>query len=100
MRNKGLIIALTVIVTALCAYFLFFTYVSRGVQSKAVAYATHSGKLNETQRQHYLDSVWRAPVFGPFTYREVRQSELGLGLDLKGGMHVTLKFRRWKLCGP
>ncbi len=91
MRNKGLIIALTAVVTALCAYFLFFTYVSRGVQGKAVAYATHDGKLNETARQHYLDSVWRAPVFGPFTYREVRQSELGLGLDLKGGMHVTLE---------
>lgn len=91
MRNKGLIIALTLVVTALCAYFLFFTYVSRGVQEKAVAYATRNGKLNEGQRQHYLDSVWRAPVFGPFTYREVRQSELGLGLDLKGGMHVTLE---------
>ncbi|WP_426060472.1 protein translocase subunit SecDF [Hymenobacter sp. B1770] len=91
MRNKGLIIALTVVVTALCAYFLFFTYVSRGVQQKAVAYATRNGKLDETARQHYLDSVWRAPVFGPFTYREVRQSELGLGLDLKGGMHVTLE---------
>jgi SecD/SecF fusion protein len=91
MRNKGLIIALTVIVSALCAYFLFFTYVSRGVQQKAVAYATRNGKLNEQSRQHYLDSVWRAPVFGPFTYREVRQSELGLGLDLKGGMHVTLE---------
>ena len=91
MRNKGLIITLTVVVSALCAYFLFFTYVSRGVQQKAVAYATHRGQLNELQRQHYLDSVWRAPVFGPFTYREVRQSELGLGLDLKGGMHVTLE---------
>ena len=91
MRNKGLIITLTVIVSALCAYFLFFTYVSRGVQDKAVAYATRNSRLNEPRRQHYLDSVWRAPVFGPFTYREVRQSELGLGLDLKGGMHVTLE---------
>jgi len=91
MRNKGIIIALTVIVSALCAYFLFFTYVSRGVQDKAVAYATQNGKVNETKRQHYLDSVWRAPVFGPYTYRDVRQSELGLGLDLKGGMHVTLE---------
>ena len=91
MRNKGIIIALTVIVSVLCAYFLFFTYVSRGVQQKAVAYATHNGQLNEIQRQHYLDSVWRAPVFGPYTYRDVRQNELGLGLDLKGGMHVTLE---------
>ena len=91
MRNKGLIIALTLIVSALCAYFLFFTYISRGVQNKAVEYATANGKIDEQARQHYLDSVWRAPVFGPFTYREVRQSELGLGLDLKGGMHVTLE---------
>src|SRR6476661_2814795 len=91
MRNKGLIIALTVIVTALCGYFLFFTYVSRGVQDKAIDYATKNGKVDEKMRQHYLDSVWRAPVFGPYTYRDVRQSELGLGLDLKGGMHVTLE---------
>ncbi|QKG57643.1 protein translocase subunit SecDF [Hymenobacter sp. BRD128] len=91
MRYKGLIIALTLIVSVLCAYFLFFTYVSRGVQDKAVAYATHNGQLNEAKRQHYLDSVWRAPVFGSYTYRDVKQSELGLGLDLKGGMHVTLE---------
>ncbi len=91
MRYKGLIITLTVIVSVLCAYFLFFTYVSRGVQDKAVAYATRNGKLDETKRQHYLDSVWRAPVFGNYTYRDVKQSELGLGLDLKGGMHVTLE---------
>jgi SecD/SecF fusion protein len=91
MRYKGLIIALTLIVSVLCAYFLFFTYVSRGVQDKAVAYATRNGQLNEAKRQHYLDSVWRAPVFGSYTYRDVKQSELGLGLDLKGGMHVTLE---------
>ncbi|MGI4875482.1 MAG: protein translocase subunit SecDF [Janthinobacterium lividum] len=91
MRNKGIIIALTVIVSVLCAYFLFFTYVSRGVQDKAVVYATKGGKLSENKRQHYLDSVWRAPVFGSYTYRDVKQSELGLGLDLKGGMHVTLE---------
>jgi SecD/SecF fusion protein len=91
MRNKGLIIALTVVVSVLCAYFLFFTYISRQVQDKAVAYATKNGQLNENQRQHYLDSVWRAPVFGSYTYRDVKQSELGLGLDLKGGMHVTLE---------
>jgi len=91
MRNKGMIIALTAIVSVLCAYFLFFTYISRQVQDKAVAYATKNGQLNENQRQHYLDSVWRAPVFGSYTYRDVKQSELGLGLDLKGGMHVTLE---------
>lgn len=91
MRNKGLIITLTVIVTALCTYFLFLTYVSRGVQQKAIDYATRNGNVDQQLRQHYLDSVWRAPVFGPLTYRDVREKELGLGLDLKGGMHVTLE---------
>ncbi|RSK35337.1 protein translocase subunit SecDF [Hymenobacter metallilatus] len=91
MRNKGLIITLTVLVSVLCLYFLSLTLVSRGVQRDAARYASRSGQLNEKQRQHYLDSVWRAPVFGPLTYKEVRQSELGLGLDLNGGMHLTME---------
>ncbi|UYZ63032.1 protein translocase subunit SecDF [Hymenobacter weizhouensis] len=91
MRNKGLIITLTLLVSALCIYFLSLTLISRGVQKDAVTYASRTGRLDEKKRQHYLDSVWRAPVFGPLTYKDVRTSELGLGLDLKGGMHVTLE---------
>ncbi|MBC6990738.1 protein translocase subunit SecDF [Hymenobacter sp. BT491] len=95
MRNKGLIIALTLIVSLLCAYFFTFTFISRRVQANAVTYATHNGTVDQQQRQHYLDSVWRAPVANilgvDYTYRDVRASELGLGLDLKGGMHVTLE---------
>jgi len=91
MRHKGLIITLTAVVAIICGYHLFLTYVSNGVQDKAVAYATRNGQLNELKRQHYLDSVWRAPVLGSLTYRDVRESQLGLGLDLKGGMHVTLE---------
>ena len=95
MRNKGLIIGLTVIVSALCLYFFTFTFISQRVQRQAVAYATRNGQVDQQQRQHYLDSVWRAPVTNilgvDYTYRDVRSSELGLGLDLKGGMHVTLE---------
>ncbi|GAA4005803.1 protein translocase subunit SecDF [Hymenobacter fastidiosus] len=95
MRNKGLIIALAVIVSVLCIYFLSFTMVSRRVQQQAVDYATRNGQVDQPKRQHYLDSVWRAPVINvlgvDYTYKDVRQSELGLGLDLKGGMHVTLE---------
>ncbi|WP_426493076.1 protein translocase subunit SecDF [Hymenobacter sp. 102] len=91
MRNKGLIITLTVLVSALCLYFLSLTLVSRGVQRDAARYATRGGQVNEKLRQRYLDSVWRAPVFGPLTYKNVRQSELGLGLDLNGGMHLTVE---------
>ncbi|KAA9338533.1 protein translocase subunit SecDF [Hymenobacter busanensis] len=95
MRNKGLVIALTLIVSALCVYFLYFTFVSRRVQADAVTYATRNGQVDQQKRQHYLDSVWRVPVTSvlgaDYTYRDVRASELGLGLDLKGGMHVTLE---------
>lgn len=95
MRNKGLVITLTLIVSALCVYFLYFTFVSRRVQADAVQYATTNGAVDQNKRQHYLDSVWRAPVTNvlgaEYTYRDVRNSELGLGLDLKGGMHVTLE---------
>ncbi|MBC6613348.1 protein translocase subunit SecDF [Hymenobacter sp. BT507] len=95
MRNKGLIIGLTIVVSALCIYFLTFTFISRRVQSDAVSYATKNGVVNQQARQRYLDSVWRAPVTSilgvDYTYRDVRASELGLGLDLKGGMHVTLE---------
>lgn len=96
MRNKAFIIILTVVVAVLCAYYLSFTLVSRGVQQKAEAYATDAqGNVNMNKKQAYLDSVWKMPVFNflgaEYTYQDVRKSELGLGLDLKGGMHVTME---------
>jgi SecD/SecF fusion protein len=96
MQNKGIIVFLTVLVTVLCLYYLSFTLVSNGVQKKATEYAMdESGNVDFAKRQSYLDSVWREPVYHflgfPFTYQEVKETELGLGLDLQGGMHVTLE---------
>lgn len=96
MQNKGVIVFLTVIITALCLYYLSFTLVSNGVQQKATEYATDaSGNIDFAKRRAYLDSVWRQPVYNflgaDFTYQEVKETELGLGLDLQGGMHVTLE---------
>src|SRR5918993_1946289 len=96
MQNKGLIIILTVVITALCLYYLSFTYVSRGVQDDAVEYATNKdGVVDLSKKQTYLDSVWNIPVYNLFgaeyTYKEVKDNELSLGLDLQGGMHVTLE---------
>ncbi|AWW30789.1 protein translocase subunit SecDF [Echinicola strongylocentroti] len=95
MQNKGIIVFLTVIVTALCLYYLSFTYVSSTVQEDAIAYATDAdGNLDFAKKQSYLDSVWREPVYNflgiEYTFKEVKETELGLGLDLQGGMHVTL----------
>ncbi|WP_163380593.1 protein translocase subunit SecDF [Cyclobacterium sp. SYSU L10401] len=96
MKNKGIIVFLTVVVTGLCLYYLSFTLVSNSVQDKATTYATdETGNIDFDKRQSYLDSVWREPVYNflgiPFTYQEVKNTELGLGLDLQGGMHVTLE---------
>ncbi len=96
MRNKGAVILLTVVVTLLCIYYLSFTFKSRSVQQDAIEYATEeSGVINLSKKQAYLDSVWNLPVYNllgvEFTYKEVKENELSLGLDLQGGMHVTLE---------
>ena len=96
MQNKGLIIILTVVITALCLFYLSFTYVSKGVQDDAIEFATDKdGVVDLSKKQIYLDSVWNIPVYNLFgaeyTYKEVKDNELSLGLDLQGGMHVTLE---------
>ncbi len=97
MRNKGFVTVLTVIVTTLCVYYLSFTLISRGVQKDAAVYATdENGVVDPAKKQQYLDSVWHKPVFNflglkELTYEEIKSSEISLGLDLQGGMHVTLE---------
>jgi SecD/SecF fusion protein len=96
MQNKGLVIFITIVITALCLYYLSFTYVSFGIQQDAIEYATdESGIVSLNEKQTYLDSVWSIPVYNLFgaeyTYKEVKDNELSLGLDLLGGMHVTLE---------
>jgi SecD/SecF fusion protein len=96
MKNKGFIITLTVIITLLCVYYLSFTFVSRGIQRDATEIATdQEGNLDFYRKQSYLDSVWNEPVYNllgvQYTYKEVKDTELSLGLDLQGGMHVTLE---------
>src|SRR5687767_14259542 len=97
MQNKGFIVVLTIIISTLCLYYLSFTLVSRGVQQDAISYAMDAeGKVNVDKKQGYLDSVWNKPVYNllglkEYTYKEVKGSEISLGLDLQGGMHVTLE---------
>ena len=96
MRNKGAIVVLTIIVTALSLYYLSFTFVSHNIQKEAIAFATdESGVLNLGKKQQYLDSIWNEPVYSLFgmeyTFKEIKETELSLGLDLQGGMHVVLE---------
>lgn len=96
MKNKGFIVTLTVIITLLCIYYLSFTLVSRNIQQDAIEFATdENGSLDFYKKQAYLDSVWNEPVYSllgvEYTYKDVKETELSLGLDLQGGMHVTLE---------
>lgn len=96
MRNKNLIVALTVIVTALCFFYISFTFVARGIEKDAVEAATLAdGKVDINRKQSYIDSIYNEPVYNflgaKYTYKEVKSLELALGLDLQGGMHVVLE---------
>ncbi|GAB3981028.1 protein translocase subunit SecDF [Spirosoma terrae] len=92
MQNRTGILILTGVLTAICLYFLSFTFVSRGIKSDAEAYATNKqGQVDPAKKQHYLDSLWKEPVYLGSTLQEVTERELGLGLDLQGGMHVVLE---------
>lgn len=97
MRNKGLIIGLTIIVTLLSIYYMSFTYVAQGIQEDAMEQSKDSsGVVNTFKKQSYLDSLYDEPVYNflgmtSYTYKEVKEMELALGLDLQGGMHVVLE---------
>ncbi len=97
MKNKGFVIFLTVVITALCLYYLSFTMISLNIDKDALRYATEKdGVVNLDKKQFYLDSIWNVPVYNLFgleyTYKEIKDNELSRGLDLQGGMHVTLEI--------
>ena len=95
MKNKGLVYFLTFIISFLSIYYLQFTFVSQRIQNEATELARdYDGNIDFNKKQKYLDSIWNKPVYNlitDFTYKEVKESELNLGLDLQGGMHVTLE---------
>ena len=91
MQNKGAIKTLAIIFGLIFLYQLSFTVVTKVVEKKAVKYA----QGDEAKENYYLDSVSNVPVYNllvkKYTYREAKEREINLGLDLKGGMNVTLE---------
>ena len=91
MQGKGLIKFLVVVVTIACLYSLSFTFVTRKVERDAAAYA----KGDLAKEKAYLDSMAGEVVYNlgiaKYTYREAKGNEISLGLDLKGGMNVTME---------
>lgn len=97
MRNKGAIKLLAITLALVSLYQLSFTYVTRRVEKAAAVYAMgEDGKVNAAKEFAYIDSMRTEVVYNfigirKFTYREVKEREINLGLDLRGGMNVTLE---------
>jgi len=120
MQSRGPIIVFTVLLTLACIFYLSFTWVTRQVEADAEQYALQvisspqyqemakklSGgnaaaaqivldSLKEKIADRYLDSMKKEVVYdigiAEYTFEECRKNELNLGLDLRGGMNVTLE---------
>ncbi|NVK28940.1 MAG: protein translocase subunit SecDF [Flavobacteriia bacterium] len=91
MQNKGVIRLFAIVLALVCFWELSFTYVSNSVESDA----TEVANGNEDKRQAILDSMLNQEVmnlgFAKYTYAEVKEREINLGLDLRGGMNVILE---------
>jgi SecD/SecF fusion protein len=91
MQNKGAIRVFAIALAIVCVYQLSFTFVTRKVESDAREIA----QGDTTKEELYIDSIGSQVVYNillrKYTYRECKEREINLGLDLKGGMNVTLE---------
>jgi SecD/SecF fusion protein len=90
MQGKGVIKFFAIVLTIVCIYQLSFTWVAHKVEKDANVYA----KGDTAKVKAYLDSVSSLPAYPILghTYQYCLERELALGLDLKGGMNVTMQI--------
>jgi protein-export membrane protein, secD/secF family len=84
MQDKGFVKVFAVLLTLVCVFYLSFSFVTRYHMDKAAQ--------DPKGEAHYLDSMQNEKVYlGSYTLKQCREMEIGLGLDLKGGMNVILE---------
>lgn len=87
MQNKGFVKVIAVLLTLICLFYLSFSAVTRHYEQKAEE-LTAQGKDGKA----YLDSMRNEKVYMNWkTLKECEELQIGLGLDLKGGMNVILE---------
>ena len=100
MQNKGLIKLFAILFGIVSLYQLSFTWLAGGVENDAKEYAISNAEENDGRalakfERAYLDSVANIAVFDnfgvSFTYNDIKDKEINLGLDLKGGINATLQ---------
>ncbi|MBR6758264.1 MAG: protein translocase subunit SecDF [Bacteroidaceae bacterium] len=89
MQNKVFTGVIATLLALICLFYLSFSMVTSHHNAKAEEYAAG----DETLYKEYIDSISTEKVYlGYYTYQQCREMEIGLGLDLKGGMNVTLQI--------
>ena len=100
MHNKGLIKLFAFLFGLVSIYQLSYTFVTNKVENEAEVFATNRisesdddyVRKREEREARYLDSIGDNSVFGYTNYNEAKKKELNKGLDLKGGINVTLQI--------
>ena len=89
MQSKGAVKLFAILLALVCLYQLSFTFVTKHVEKNAREFA----KGDPLKEKSYLDSIDTQPVYPVFgfTYKKCKDNEINLGLDLKGGMNVTME---------
>ena len=87
MQNKGLVRIFAGLLTLVCVFYLSFSFVTGSYNKKAKEYANG----DPAKEYQYLDSVGAEKVWLGYTLKECREKEINLGLDLKGGMNITME---------
>lgn len=89
---------IAIFLVLICLFYLSFTFVGNHYESKAEQYAQEQaakkGSDKDTYRlakSEYLKNIANDKVWLGYTFNEVQKLGVGLGLDLKGGMNVTLQ---------
>ena len=100
MHNKGLIKLFAFLFGLVSIYQLSFTFITNSVEDKARAHAVNmipgddleSRVAQDQQVVNYLDSIGGEKQFGFTTYNTAKKKQLNKGLDLEGGINVTLQI--------
>ncbi len=100
MQNKGLIRLFAILFGLVSIYQLSFTFITNKLEKDAEAYAV--SQISEAEEDYvakrealeasYLDSISDKTVLGFTSYEDAKTKELNKGLDLKGGINVTLQI--------
>ncbi len=89
MQNKGIVKFIAIALVLVCCFYLSFSFVTKHYENKIAAIAQTQG---EEAAQAYQDSVETNKVWlWSWNLKECREMEMGLGLDLKGGLNVIME---------